>query len=71
MSVTEFFGTITWNNNWVTFLDSLMKIHMYSERNTKGDVLFPYRLRKLTIVTSEFKALKPGYSNITKQQVFL
>lgn len=52
-------GKIKWNDNWVGFLDSLMKIYMYS--NKKGrDLMFPDRIRRLAICTSQFESVKAG-----------
>ncbi|XP_065212309.1 fatty acid synthase-like [Planococcus citri] len=57
---TECFGKITWNGNWVTFIDSMMKLHMYSESNSRKETLFPSRLRRLFISTSTFNNLPLG-----------
>ncbi|XP_065222314.1 fatty acid synthase-like [Planococcus citri] len=57
---TDWLGKITWNGNWVIFLDSIMKIHLYSQNDQKKETASPYRIRKLFISASEFTALTPG-----------
>ncbi|KAK7602868.1 hypothetical protein V9T40_006842 [Parthenolecanium corni] len=52
-------GKIKWNDNWVGFLDSLLKIYMYSDKK-KSDLMFPDRIRRLAICTSQFESVKAG-----------
>ncbi|XP_026333120.1 fatty acid synthase-like [Hyposmocoma kahamanoa] len=42
---------ITWNNNWVTFLDGILQLHIL--RGTYDSVCQPYQLRRLTIDIKE------------------
>lgn len=48
-SFTE--AQITWNNNWVTFLDGILQLRTL--RNMYDTVVQPYRLRRLSISIKE------------------
>lgn len=57
--VIDSLGKIKWNKNWVCFLDSIMKMHMYSDFKKK-DLQFPSYIRNITIDISYFETLIPG-----------
>lgn len=48
-SFTE--AQITWNNNWVTFLDGILQLHTL--RDGHETVSLPYKLRRLSISIRE------------------
>lgn len=62
--ISESFGHITWNKNWVCFLDSLMKLYIYSDSRKNERLLFPNKIRNLTIYASVFKEFKTGKVHI-------
>lgn len=57
--VVDSLGKIKWNKNWVCFLDSIMKMDMYSDFKKKN-LQFPSYIRNITIDTSYFETLIPG-----------
>ncbi len=58
--VVESLAEVTWTGNWVSFIDSLMKLQMFSNIKTKCNLLYPSFVRKLLIRCSEFTSTEKG-----------
>ncbi|XP_065212331.1 fatty acid synthase-like [Planococcus citri] len=54
------YAKIRWCNNWVSFLDSLLKFNMFSEMKNKNDLLYTYKIRKLEISADQISSLENG-----------
>lgn len=61
--VTEYFSTVSWNQNWVAFLDSLMKIQMLPHMQKEKVSLYPSFLRRLFIYEPQKIVQSKGNSN--------
>ena len=70
---------VLWNENWVTFLDVLMKVQMFVDNDKNVKNVLPARLRRLEVSALQISCLKRGSifvllhgqkisSNLTKAQ---
>ncbi|KAK7602865.1 hypothetical protein V9T40_006839, partial [Parthenolecanium corni] len=57
---TEFHGKFEWRQNWVTFLDSIMKFHMFPDLR-KSKLCFLNSIRRMVINPSTLNSQESGY----------
>lgn len=53
-------ANIKWNDNWVTFLDALLKLSMYHEIKNKPVLMYTRKIRKLEISPSLIQQIGNG-----------
>ena len=51
---------VTWNDNWVTFLDALMKVQMFADYGENVDKVLVTRLRRVNVNVAPFASLDKG-----------
>ncbi|XP_065211044.1 fatty acid synthase-like [Planococcus citri] len=64
----DYYAKIKWQKNWVTFLDALLKVYMFSEIKNETDLLYTQRIRRLEISAEEISSIEEGTTLLCHKQ---